>query len=277
MEAMCVDDDASQLKINQSSERELSTPEQPSGPSLEERCPPLVSNNIIASIGPESVDSYDNQSVKAETMQVGKHTITEHNVSDLRRNTTLENYHYAHVPSNEIDPTMVINQGSTSESKPWEVSTVAQPNLRSNYELASSHTGSQKQPSTPERPSGSSLEERYPSSNPRNSTIFDNENQGDGQRLGEIVAEVVNQTIGSEADEPSTGSLTEGDSATSNAREDIGVVDLTSEKLSTDQISVEEQVAENKSATTNTCIYEHVCDSEQLSDPLREEQGSTHK
>ena len=58
----------------------------------------------VASICPESEDSYDNQSFRAGIMQVVKPTITEPNISDLIRNITRENYHYEPVPSNKIDP-----------------------------------------------------------------------------------------------------------------------------------------------------------------------------
>ena len=124
VEDMCVDDEAKQSTIILYIEYELSTPELPSGTSLEEQFPTLIPNNLIGSMGSESTGPYDKQFISVEPTQVLENTTTEPNMSERADDTTREEHPFALLASNVIDPTVFINQELSHELQPTEESTI---------------------------------------------------------------------------------------------------------------------------------------------------------
>ena len=121
-----------------------STPERPSGPSLEEQPSVTVSNDTLL---------LEYEASETVTYTTAGLSMSER-TSDLAREENL----FAPISDDAINSTAITNQALICDTQKSDESTVIQSRI--NSELVTCTINSQEQSSTPERPFGPSLEER---------------------------------------------------------------------------------------------------------------------
>ena len=165
VEAMLVDNDVNQPTINPISEHELSTPERPSGSSLEEPLPMHVETEIEKPNDEHQISINMRTMPMVESAMVVAATVTLIESNSPQQSNLIPEERSVSLRSNDLNSLVVLtNRNSMSETCSSAQSASIQSVINSE--------NPRNQPCTPERPFGPSLEERHSQSNPSNMSEF---------------------------------------------------------------------------------------------------------